>query len=354
MKSNSKFFNKKKSLPIDKFFQNVLYDKNNGYYATKQPFGGEGDFITAPKISNLFSEIIAIWIITAWQVFGKPKEFNVIELGPGDGSLTKVLIQVFKKFPEFNEAKKIYLYETSSFLKKIQKRNIENNEVKWIRTFNYINKGPVIFFGNEFLDSIPIKQFKRKKGKLFEKYYVLNKNNKITETFKIAPKKDFLNINSYKSLRKLKFIEFPKYGFNELNKIIKKISQVKGCLLLIDYGYIKPSNKNTLQSVINHKKNNLLNNLGDADVTSHVNFQLLNEFFLKKNLKVKKTVPQQKFLKNMGIMERAEIISKKIRFKDQTNIYLKLKRLLSPRLMGELFKVTLAYKCKSSKFFGFN
>lgn len=109
MKSNSKFFNKKKSLPIDKFFQNVLYDKNNGYYATKQPFGGRW-FYYSSKISNLFSEIIAIWIITAWQVFGKPKEFNVIELGPGDGSLTKVLLRVFKRFPEFNDAKKfIYM-----------------------------------------------------------------------------------------------------------------------------------------------------------------------------------------------------------------------------------------------------
>ena len=354
MKSNSKFFKKKKSLPIDKFFQNVLYDRKNGYYATKQPFGEKGDFITAPKISNLFSEIIAIWIITAWQVFGKPKKFNVIELGPGDGSLTKVLLQVFKRFPEFNAAKKIYLYETSSFLKKIQKKYINSNEVKWINTFKNINGGPVIFFGNEFFDAIPIKQFKREKDTLFEKHYVLNKNNKITEIFKRASKQDLSNVNSYKSIRKLKFIEFPKYGFKELNKIIKKILRVKGCLLMVDYGYLNSGSKNTLQSVIKHKKNNLLNNLGEADITSHVNFELLSEFFIKNNLKVKKIVPQQKFLKNMGIIERAEIISKKMKFKDQSNMYLRLKRLLSPRLMGELFKVTLAYKSKSNKFFGFN
>jgi len=354
MKSNSKFFKKKKSLPVDKFFQNVLYDRKNGYYATKQPFGEKGDFITAPKISNLFSEIIAIWIITAWQVFGKPKKFNIIELGPGDGSLTKVLLQVFKRFPEFNTSKKIYLYETSSFLKKIQKENIKSNEVEWIRTFKNINGGPVIFFGNEFFDAIPIKQFKREDGILFEKYYALNKSNKITEIFKKASKQDFSNINSYKSLKKLKFVEFPKYGFDELNKMIKKILRVKGCLLMIDYGYLNSNSNNTLQSVIKHKKNNLLNNLGKADITSHVNFQLLNEFFVKNNLKVKKIVPQQKFLKNMGIIERAETIGKKMNFKDQSNMYLRLKRLLSPRLMGELFKVTLAYKHKSNKFFGFN
>ena len=122
MKSNLKFFKKEKSLPVDKFFQNVLYDKKNGYYATKQPFGEKGDFITAPKISNLFSEIIAIWIISTWQSFGKPKNFNIIELGPGDGSLTKILLKVFERFPDFNSSKKVYLYEVSGFLKNLQKK----------------------------------------------------------------------------------------------------------------------------------------------------------------------------------------------------------------------------------------
>ena len=354
MKSNLKFFKKKKVLPVDKFFQNVLYDKKNGYYTTKQPFGKKGDFITAPKISNLFSEIIAIWMVSTWQILGKPKNFNIIELGPGDGSLTKVLLKVCEQFPDFNAAKKIYLYEVSSFLKNLQKKNINNRKVKWIKNFKDINRGPVIFFGNEFFDAIPIKQFKNERGLLFEKYYALDKNNTIKEIFKKASKLDALNINSYKSLRKLKFIEFPKYGFEELKKIIKKIMHLKGCLLMIDYGYLKPNSQNTLQSVMNHKKNNLLNNLGKADITSHVNFKLLNEFFIKNNLKVAKIIPQQKFLKKMGIIERAEIISKKIKFRDQSNMYLRLKRLLSPGLMGELFKVVLAYKSKSSKFIGFD
>ena len=124
--------------------------------------------------------------------------------------------------------------------------------------------------------------------------------------------------------------------------------------MMLHDGFLKPENQNTLQSVIHHKKNHLLNNLGKADITSHVNFKLLNEFFLKNNLKVKKIVTQQKFLKNMGIIERAEMISKKMKFADQSNMYFRLKRLLSSNLMGELFKVILAYKSKSNKFFGFN
>ena len=109
MKSNLKFFKNSQSLPVDDFFTNVLYDKKFGYYASKIPFGKKGDFITAPKISNLFSEMIAVWIISTWKIFKKPKRFNIVELGPGDASLTKVLLEVFKRFPKFNDSKK-YIY----------------------------------------------------------------------------------------------------------------------------------------------------------------------------------------------------------------------------------------------------
>ena len=353
MKSNLKFFKKSKILPVDVFFQNVLYDNKIGYYATKQPFGEKGDFITSPKISNLFSEIIGIWIISTWEIFGKPKNFNIVELGPGDGSLTKVLLKVFEKFSDFRSSSNIYLYETSNYLKNLQKRNIKNKRVKWVNNFNVIKKGPIIFFGNEFFDAIPIKQFKRKNNYLYEKFYFLDKQNKIKEIYKKASEKNKNLIKSFKILNNLKFIEFPKLGFQELNKIIKKISSNSGCLLLIDYGYLYPNNQNTLQSVIKHQKNNLLNNLGKADITSHVNFKLLNEFFLKKNLKVKKIVTQKFFLESMGIIERANILSKKMKFSDQSNLYLRLKRLLNPKLMGNLFKVILSYQFKSNKFLGF-
>ena len=354
MKSNLKFFKNKKSLPVDKFLQNVLYDKKFGYYSSKIPFGEKGDFVTAPTISNLYSELISIWLISTWEKFGKPEKINIVELGPGDGSLIKILLNISKKFPEFNSAKNIYLYETSNYLKKIQKTNINSDKIKWINNFQNIDDAPVIFFGNEFFDAIPIKQFKRKQKKLYEKNYFLNDNYKIKETLKKANKQDLKNIQSFEVLKNLKFIEFPKSGFNEMKKIIKTISKLSGCLLMIDYGYLKPNNQNTLQSVIKNKKNNLLQNLGNADITSHVNFSLLKEFFIKNKCRVKKVISQKEFLIKMGINTRAEIIAKKMKFRDQTNLYLRLKRLLSPKLMGELFKVILVYKCKNTNYFGFN
>ena len=100
MRSDKKFFSKSNSLPVDEFFLKVLYDKKYGYYATKKPFGAKGDYVTAPKVSSLFCEVIAIWLISTWKNFGEPKYFNIIELGPGDGTLAKNLIRTFKKFPK--------------------------------------------------------------------------------------------------------------------------------------------------------------------------------------------------------------------------------------------------------------
>ena len=101
---NKNFFNSSKELPVDKFIENVLYNKKVGYYSSKIPFGKTGDFLTAPVISNLFSEIIGIWFISTWNSLGRPKKFNVIELGPGDGSLAKILLETFQQFPEFYRA----------------------------------------------------------------------------------------------------------------------------------------------------------------------------------------------------------------------------------------------------------
>ena len=146
MISNKNFFNNSKILPVDKFVENVLYSKKIGYYSSKIPFGRSGDFLTAPGISNLFSEIIGIWLVTTWGTLGRPKKFNIVELGPGDGSLTKILLKTFQQFPLFYKAANIFLYEKSNLLKNLQKKNIDSLKVKWIRNFSNIKKGPVVFF----------------------------------------------------------------------------------------------------------------------------------------------------------------------------------------------------------------
>ncbi len=348
--------NSDKVTPVDEFIEKVLYHPKNGYYTKKIPFGKEGDFITAPTISNLFSEIVTIWLISSWEKFGKPQNFNFVELGPGDGSFIKVLIDTIKNFPDFNKSLNIFLYEKSSFLKKVQIKKIKDTRVKWINDFKKIKKGPIIFFGNEFFDAIPIKQFTFFEKDLFEKYYIVNKKTGLNEIYRKASLKDTKEIKSFKTLKNLKFIEYPKKGFDELEKIIEKISKLNGGILLIDYGYLNLVNKSTLQAVMKNKKmdiNNLFKNLGIADITYLVNFTLLNEYFLKKNLNVKKVVSQKFFLEKMGIIQRAKILKNKMTQKQEEYMSLTLMRLLHKDLMGGLFKVIFAFKSKKNNFLGF-
>ena len=115
---------KNKSLPLDKFIELSLYDRKIGYYMKKNPFGKKGDFITAPNISRLFSEMIAIWVVGFWQSLGSPKNFNLIELGAGNGEMMKILNESFKNFPSFMSSCNFYIHEKSPSLIKIQKKKI--------------------------------------------------------------------------------------------------------------------------------------------------------------------------------------------------------------------------------------
>ncbi len=351
------YFKNNDLYPVDKLIEKVLYDPKNGYYSKKFPFGSNGDFITAPTISNLFSEIIAIWVVSAWEKLGKPKVFNFVELGPGDGSLAKVLLETFMKFPEFNRSKKFYLYEKSNKLKNFQKNKLKNFDIEWIKNFNNINNGPVIFFGNEFFDALPIKQFLVKDGEILEKFFSVDKRHGLKEFYKKTNSRDIKKIRSFNSLKNRDFIEFPKLGFKELNRMIKKISKISGGILLIDYGYFNLKNKNTLQAIINNKKikmSNLHKNLGSADITYLVDFKLLKEFFLKKKFKLKKIVNQKFFLERMGIINRARILEKKMNKKQKKYMIDTLERLLDKKKMGDLFKVIFAFKSNTEDFIGFN
>ena len=95
-------------VPVDEFCENFLYNEASGYYTNQIEFGKKGDFITSPTISNLFSEIIGIWIISAWENIGQPKKFNIVELGPGDGSLVSILIKVFHQIQLENKEQIFY------------------------------------------------------------------------------------------------------------------------------------------------------------------------------------------------------------------------------------------------------
>ena len=326
---------------VEKFVEIALYDKDFGYYIRNNPFGKRGDFITAPLVSPLFSEMISIWIISFWINLGKPKKFSFVELGPGNGEFCKTFCRTLRNFPELRNSIKIYLLEKSKKLIKAQKKSINNKNVIWIKSLDQIKEGPILFFGNEFFDSIPIKQFKVDKSKVFEKFLYFEKGKFKKFDFRETTKKIYNELKDLNLLRKKGIVEYPKKGLKILEKIIKKINKFKGGILLIDYGYTKACGKDTLQSLKSHKKNIYYKNVGKSDITSLVNFELLNKFLTKKRL-LSKIVNQGFFLKRLGILDRAEILSKKLSFSEKADLYYRLERLLSEKKMGELFKVLFA------------
>ena len=156
LKNNSK-------ISLDKFIDKALYDKSKGYYINKNPIGKEGDFITSPNISVMFSEMIAIWLIAFWEKLGFPKKINIIELGAGNGEMMYQILKSIDNFKKFRSSAKFYIIEKSSYLKKIQKKKIQNNNVIWLDNLNKISENISIFIANEFFDALPIKQFIKKK-----------------------------------------------------------------------------------------------------------------------------------------------------------------------------------------------
>ena len=340
---------KKISLPLDKFINLCLYDKKFGYYIKKNPFGKEGDYVTAPNISRLFSEMLAIWIVSFWKSLGSPQKFNMIELGAGNGEMMKVLIESFQNFPFFFNSCNFIIYEKSPLLIKIQKKKLIKTKITWISKINNIKKIPSIFIANEFFDAIAIKQFKKKEKLWYENY--VNFNSKKKPFFfekKVDIKKIEKEIN-FKISQNQNFIEYSELGLNYLKSISEVIKNNTGGLLLIDYGYNKKKMKNTLQAVSNHKFANILDNIGNVDITHNINFELFKRFIKQLGDLESSLTTQKKFLTKMGIKQRAEIISQNKNFLKKADIYYRLKRLIDEKQMGNIFKVMLI-KNKKNKF----
>jgi len=247
----------KKSIPLDQFINISLYDKKFGYYMKKNPFGKKGDFITAPNISILFSEMLAIWCIAFWENLGCPKKINIIELGAGNGEMMHQIINIFNRFNKFRESSNYFILEKSQFLKKIQKKKLNSHKITWLNSINKLKNGPNIFLANEFFDALPIKQFIKKKNKWYEKSIKKNNINKfefvnVITNIKNLEKKIEINLS-----KNQKIIEFSPLTYKYLNIISKKINTFQGGLLIVDYGYLKKKMRDSLQSIYKQKFNNI-------------------------------------------------------------------------------------------------
>ena len=328
--------------PLDMFISNALYHPKKGYYMKNIPFGKSGDYITAPNISKIFSEMIFLWIISYWEKFFKNKKINIIELGAGNGEMMHQIITSSKNFGNFYNNCHFKIYEKSEKLIKVQKKKLIGHKINWLKNLENLENKPTIFLGNEFLDALPIKQFFKYNNKWFEKFvrkeggiYSFSKKN--CDIKKIEKKLNF------KISKNQKFLEISFDAINIIKKLNNIITSKGGCLLFIDYAYSKNQMFDTLQAIKNHKKISPLEDVGSADISYLINIPFLKKISKIINLKLDHNT-QREFLLKMGILKRAEILSANKSFLEKANIFYRVERLINKKQMGELFKVMCFYK----------
>ncbi|WP_343289185.1 class I SAM-dependent methyltransferase [Wolbachia endosymbiont of Encarsia formosa] len=321
------------SISISNFMNAALYHKEYGYYMNKLPLGKDGDFITAPEISQLFGETIAVWIMNIWEKLGKPSKFSLVELGPGKGTLIHDVIRVTKKYSCFFSSMDIHLVEISPILQKIQKEKLKGLDINWHTDVDNLPNQPTIFFANELFDALPIDQFVYLDGQWYENRVTKQDNGSLSLLLQCS-----VPITGKGKLFNGAVVEVCLAGTEILNKLENKIVNNGGAALIIDYGYVYPSYKSTLQSIRQHKYTNFLENVGNSDITALVNFQALKDSLKHVDCE---TLTQREFLYLFGIKERAQALMENASNEQKNRIFSEFLRLTEN--MGTLFKVMLIH-----------
>ncbi len=322
------------SIPLEKFFQIAVSD----YYENCKPFGKDGDFITAPEVSQMFGEIIGINF--AEHFLSKNiQEFSLIEIGGGNGTLMKDLLRGTKNIPKFHEElRNIIMIDSSKSLQKKQIETLHEFSEKLL-TFESLDQlqkpnHPIFLVANELFDALPYQEFIKKSGKIYEAHIHINKKGNL----------DFIEVESQIHLDEIEeneIVEVSKASERVARKISEFLEVENSKAILIDYGYIDSPKIRTLQALKNHKKTNPLENIGTSDLTYLVDFKNLEKHFKKQKFKTK-IVTQSDFLIQNGIYLRAEqLVKNGAKIMD---IKKDLERLTSPDKMGALFKVLVIEK----------
>ena len=317
-------------ISIASFMEISLSDKKYGYYRKKMPLGSKGDFITSPDISQIFGEIIGVWILDLWIKLGKPKETQIVDLGGGRGTLLSDIKRVLG-----NKISSYIFIDINVELIKLQKKAVKD-AIHFEKIEDIPNK-PTIFIGNEFLDTFPINQFVLS-DKYFKEVCVNYKNKKLIFSHQ---RTNLSRTLDKKTLNQIKVNDILEINF-ESRKFIEKLSRFikenNGGAIFFDYGYTF-NHGDTFQAVKDSKFVNPLDDPGNADLTAHVDFNDL--YHQAKNSLVSVWGPdtQGTFLKKMGAIERLNALESISDDKTKQELRNGLDRLINTDEMGELFKV---------------
>jgi SAM-dependent MidA family methyltransferase len=307
------------------------------YYATRDPFGARGDFTTAPEISQMFGELLGLWSVAVWQAMGSPATLNLIELGPGRGTLMADALRAGRLAPPFREAVRVHLVEASPTLRAAQERTLAEAGVPlaWHPDLASVPEGPALVIANEFFDALPVRQYVATDRGWCERLVALDGDALAFGLF-AEP-----NPTLGRPRRTGDVAEVPEAGGALAAALARRLVRDGGAALVIDYGTWAPEPKSTLQAVKNHAFADPLSDPGEADLTAHVNFSLLAEAASREGAAVHGPSGQGDFLRTLGIEARAEALKGRADQARGEAVDAALRRLTDPGPagMGELFKV---------------
>lgn len=328
-------------IPVSEYMALCLFDPQHGYYTTREPFGCDGDFITAPEISQMFGELVAVWLYEAWVANGRPVPATVAEIGPGRGTLMKDMLRTWSRLdPTFFEAVNFALVETSPRLAEMQRNTLGPMAAKatWHETVAALPAMPLFIVGNELFDALPVRQFVRTTAGWRERMVGLNDHGALAFFAGMAAPDPKLLPPDAASAPEGAIVEFAPARSALMAEIAGRISSHGGAGLFIDYGYLLSGVGDTLQALKNHAFDDVLAHPGDADLTSHVDFAALSKVAQAQGLKTMATT-QGAFLLSMGLLERAGNLGAHAHEAGRDAISAQVERLAGPDQMGELFKV---------------
>jgi len=310
-----------------------MRDCNAQYYATRDPFGAAGDFITAPEISQIFGELIGAWCADYWQRMGAPDPVLLVELGPGRGTLMADALRATKRVPGFHGALKLHLVEMSPVLRHAQRQKLADFAPQLHATITGLPAGPILLVANEFLDALPIAQFECHAGQMQERKIAVDGNGAALVIAREAAGEAAPDTPD----GAIKEVCPTALAFARW--IARRIARAGGTALFIDYGYYPTAFGDTLQALRHHRPVSFLDSPGDADLTAHVDFEAIATVARGGDAQVHGPMNQSAFLVSLGIEAREAALLKYATPAQQSAIRSGCRRLIEPAQMGSLFKV---------------
>ncbi|HUF44370.1 MAG TPA: SAM-dependent methyltransferase [Aestuariivirgaceae bacterium] len=329
---------------VDRYMTLCLGHVRHGYYMRRDPLGRTGDFTTAPEISQIFGELIGIWSATAWQTMGEPSPFRLIELGPGRGTLMADLLRAVRVVPEFIEAARVALVETSPALRQTQGETLSRLGVAidWHFRLEEVHPGPTLLLANEFFDVLGVQQFVRTATGWHERLVGIDDLGKLAFGLAPDPLPPAVLPDWAEAAAPGEVVEISPARDEAAQAIGARLKAMGGAGLIIDYGHVRSEPGDTLQAVRGHAFQGLLDRPGETDLTSHVDFEALGCALAKGGAAVHGPLTQGAFLSAMGLAERTEVLKRHADMNSRMDIDAATKRLAADTQMGHLFNVIAA------------